>query len=340
VESNKKPMKKSLVWTIVFIIIVLILTFFSKTLYNLNLPSVSCSNATYGSLKRVFTCETVAAAKTEYDLYAPSTQKVLEVPVREGDFVEKGQPLVRLDTSGLENELLQLQLEKQQTTDAKRAFSSKAYQLATEAVDKRIEEKQAEIDGSFITAPADGYVTALTAKAGMTTNTMEPLITVGSMSGGLQVKLNVTQKQAAWFAKDDKLSVYIPILSRTYDAFVVRVKSGEVGGMMVLADISDPSGNIAADQLAEVSFTKMSGVYPLLVPISALHSDGDRDYIFKLQTVQGPLGNEYRIFKTFVRVIDRDDTNAALEAELSPDDRIVTESDKELFGGRVKLTEE
>lgn len=332
-------MKKSLVWTIVFIIVVLLLTFFSKTLYNLNLPSVSVTNPTYGSLKRVLTCETVAAAKTEYDLYAPAAQKVLEVPVKEGDLVENGQTLVLLDTAGLVNEMLQLELEKQQTTDAKRAYSSKTYQLTMDTIEKRIAQKQAEIDASVITAPADGYVTVLTARAGMTTTTTEPLATVGTVGSGLQVSLGVTQKQAAWFSKKDKLTVYIPLLNKTFDGHVSRVKSTQGGGMEVLADIDDPSGVIAADQLAEVSFTKMSGEYPLIVPISALHSDGDRDYIFKLQTAQGPLGNEYRVFKTFVRVLDRDDTNAALEAEVTYDDRIVTESDKELFGGRVKLAE-
>ena len=160
-ESNKKPMKKSLVWTIIFVVIVLLLTFFSKTLYNLNLPSVSYTNPTYGSLRRTFTCETIASAKMEYDLYAPSSQKVLEVLVREGDFVQKDQTLIRLDTTGLENEMLQLQLEEQRTKDSKRAYSSKAYKLALEAVEARIEAKQAEIDGSVITAPADGYITAL-----------------------------------------------------------------------------------------------------------------------------------------------------------------------------------
>lgn len=332
-------MKKSLVWTIVFIIIVLILTFFSKTLYNLNLPSVSVTSPTYGSLKRVLTCETIAASKTEFNLYAPSAQKVLEVLVSEGNRVQKGQPLIKLDTSGLENDMLQLQLEKQQTADAKRAYSSKTYKLAMASLEKRIAEKQTEIDSSTITAPADGYVTVLSAKVGMTANTTEPLVTVGTVENGLQVTLNVTQKQAAWFSKKDKLSVYIPILNLTFDAFVTQVKSAQNGGMEVLADVIDPSKSVAAGQLAEVSFTKMSDEYPVIVPIGALHSDGDRDYIFKLETVSGPLGNEYRIFKTFVRVLDKDDDNAALETEISSIDRIVTESDKELFGGRVKLTE-
>lgn len=338
-ESNKKPMKKSVVWTIIFVIIVLLLTFFSKTLYSLNLPSVRCTSPTYGSLMRTFTCETIASAKTEYDLYAPSMQKVLEVLVGEDDLVQKGQTLLRLDTTDLDNEMLQLKLEQQQTKDAKRAYSSAAYQLALEAVEARIAAKQAEIDGSVITAPSDGYITALAVQPGMTANTAEPLLTVGSLENGLQVTLNVTQKQATWFAKDDKLSVFIPILSRSFDAFVTQVKSAQDGSMQVLADISDPSSTIHAGQLAEVSFTKMTGQYITLVPLSALHSDGGRDYIFRIETIQGPLGEENHLSKLYVKVLDQDDTYAALETELFSSDRIVTESDRELFGGRVKLTE-
>ena len=173
----------------------------------------------------------------------------------------------------------------------------------------------------------------------MTTNTAEPLLTVGSLENGLQVTLNVTQKQATWFAKDDKLSVYVPILSRSFDAFVTQVKQAQNGGMRVLADISDPSGTIHAGQLAEVSFTKMSGQYITLVPLNALHTDGDRDYIFRIETAEGPLGDEYRLYKIYVKVLDQDDTYAALETEINFNERIVTESDQELFGGRVKLTE-
>jgi multidrug efflux pump subunit AcrA (membrane-fusion protein) len=288
----------------------------------------------------VFTCETIATAKKEYDLYAPASQKVIEVLVKEGDFVQKGQELIRLDISGLENDMLQLELERQQTLDSKRYMSSKSYNLSMEAVDKKIESKQSEIDGSIIAAPEDGYVTALLARDGMTANTAEPLVTVGTVEDGLQAALIVTQKQATWFAKDDKVSIYIPILNQTFDGFVSRVKAAQDGNMIVLADISDPSGAIHAGQLTEISFTKMSGDYLTLIPISALHSDGSRDYVFRVETVQGPLGDEYRLYKIYVRVLDQDDTNAALETELNSAERIVTESDQELFGGRVKIIED
>jgi multidrug efflux pump subunit AcrA (membrane-fusion protein) len=130
VESNRKPVKKSIVATIVFVVIALLLTFFSKTLYNMNLPSVKYANPSYGALERVFTGDTVLAAKKEYALYAPAEQRVLEVLVKEGDIVRKGEELIRLDASGLENDMLRLELEKQQVKDSKRYLSSNAYRLS------------------------------------------------------------------------------------------------------------------------------------------------------------------------------------------------------------------
>ncbi len=339
-ESNKKPMKKSLVATIVFVIIVLIFTFFSKTLYNMNLPSVKYANPTYGALKRLFTCEAVAAAKKEYALYAPCVQKVVEVLVKEGDFVQKDQVLIRLDVSGLENDLLQLELEKQQLKDSKKYLSSKTYKLSMIVLDKKINDKKAEIDGSVIIAPADGYLTALFAQTGMTANTSEPLVNLGSVEEGLQVVLNVTQKQATYFELNDRLDIYVPILNRTYEGSVRQVRAAQNGNMDVLVDLKDPLNEVQAGQLAEVSFTKMSGYYITLVPVGALHSDANRDYIFKIETVQGPLGDEYRLYKMFVRVLDQDDTNAAIDTQLYSGDRIVTESDQELFGGRIKIMED
>lgn len=222
----------------------------------------------------------------------------------------------------------------------KKSFSPEAYKLALESVDKRIETIETKIDGSVIKAPEDGYVTMLIAKTGMTAFNIEPLITVATVEDGLQVVLNVTQSQATWFAKDDKINVYIPLLNRTFDGYVSGIKSVPSGGMLVEADISDPSGDIPAGQLAKVSFTKMSEEYLTTIPLSALHNDGYQDYIYKIETVNGPLGDEYRLYKVYVRVIDQDDTNVALEVELDYNDRIVTESDQALYGGRVKLRKE
>jgi hypothetical protein len=182
-------------------------------------------------------------------------------------------------------------------------------------------------------------VTALSARAVMTANTAEPLVVLGAAEEGLQVKLAVTQRQATWFTLEDKLNVYIPILNKTVEGYVSRVTAGQDGKMDVLADLRDPSDDIRAGQLAEIDFRKMSGSYTALIPLGALHADGDRNFIFRIETAEGPLGDEYRLYKLYVRVLDQDDTNVAVAAELNGNDRIVTESDRELFGGRVKITE-
>jgi len=340
VESNKKPIKKSVVATIVFLIVVMLLTFFSKTLYNLNLPSVKLVDPTYGSLKHVLTGESIVAAKKEYDLYAPSEQKVMEVLVIAGDRVRSGDALVKLDTAVLDSAMLQLELEKQQLADSKRYLSKATYALSLNVIEQKIAAKQTQIDHSILTAPADGVVMSLTARVGMTANTAVPLITIGAIDEGLQVTLPVTPGQAAWFEEGDKLDVFIPILNQSFDALVSQVKANTGGGMSVLAVLPGSATRIRPGQLAQIQFKKMSDPYDIILPLSALHTDSDRDYVFKVETVSGPLGDEYRIYKVFVRVLDRDENYVAVAAELSSYDKVVAESDQELFGGRVKITKD
>ena len=339
-ESNKKPIKKSVVATIVFLIVVMLLTFFSKTLYSLNLPSVKLASPTSGSLEHILTSEAIIAAKKEYDLYAPSEQKVMEVLVIAGDRVKTGDVLVKLDTAVLESAMLQLQLEKQQLSDSKRYLSKATYALSLNVIEQKIISTQTEIDSSVLTAPVDGVVTLLAARVGMTANATAPLITVGALGEGLQVTFPVTQGQAAWFEEGDRLDVYIPILNQTCAGLVSQVKSNANGGMDVLATLPDTVKRILPGQLAQIQFKKMSNPYDMILPLSALHTDSGRNYIFRVETVPGPLGDEYRLYKVFVPVLDRDNNYVAVDAEFYAFSQIVVESDQELFGGRVKVTKD
>ena len=337
-ESNKKPMKKSVVATIIFLIVVMLLTFFSKTLYNLNLPSVKLATPISGSLEHVLSGEAIISAKQEYDLYAPSEQRVLDVLVVEGDRIKIGDALIKLDTTVLESAMMQLQLEKQQLSDSKRYISKASYALSLQIIEQKIADMQSKIDNSILTAPVDGVVTSLAARVGMTANATTPLITIGALDEGLQVTLPVTQGQAAWFEEGDKLNVYIPILNQSCDAQVRQVKANANGGMDVLAVLNDSSAMIQPGQLAKVQFKKMSNPYEVILPLSALHTESGRNFVFRVEILKDPLGDEYRLYKVFVPVLDQDSKYVAVDAEFYADSQIVIESDQELFGGRVKVT--
>lgn len=88
-----------------FIIIILFLTFFSKTINNFMLPQVDVINPLGGSLVRKIDGHGVIKAKDSYEFYTNSSIKVLSVNVKPGQLVKKGQMIMVLDKKELEKKL-------------------------------------------------------------------------------------------------------------------------------------------------------------------------------------------------------------------------------------------
>jgi len=85
----------------------------------------------------------------------------------------------------------------------------------------------------------------------------------------------------------------------------------------------------------EVVYT--SQMYDYVVPRKALHDDGG-NFIYVLEEKNGILGTELSVRSLTVRLLDKNDDNAAVEDELLTGDmKIVTESDKELSNGAAVM---
>lgn len=89
----------------IFTAVMLFLTFFSKTLNNFLLPKVTCETPSGGALIKQVKAEGKVEAK-KYDVfYAPEGIEILDVAVKTGDPVSKGQILMKLDVSQFESQL-------------------------------------------------------------------------------------------------------------------------------------------------------------------------------------------------------------------------------------------
>lgn len=82
---------------IIFLVIMLVLTFFSNTIMNYSLPEVAAQYVSSGSLsEQIRGTATVEAAET-YNVKINDTRVVKTVEVKQGDTVEKGQVLITLE---------------------------------------------------------------------------------------------------------------------------------------------------------------------------------------------------------------------------------------------------
>lgn len=98
---SDKIEKRSREWVktaaIVFLIIMLVLTFFSNTIMNYSLPEVEMQSIYSGTIVAKVRGTGTVVAKDPYHIKATESRKIASVAVSNGDFVEKGAPLFYFD---------------------------------------------------------------------------------------------------------------------------------------------------------------------------------------------------------------------------------------------------
>ena len=93
-KKNKREIIKNI--AIVFLVIMLILTFFSNTIMNRTLPEVSTQSVTSGSVTTQVRGEGVVEAESPYNLVIDETRKVKGIAKHVGDHVEIGDVIYTL----------------------------------------------------------------------------------------------------------------------------------------------------------------------------------------------------------------------------------------------------
>lgn len=83
--------------TIAFIIFVLFFMFFSKTLYNLSLPNISVIEPMEGTIKNVIEAKEKINISDTQKIYSNISGKILNVYVKEGESIKKGDLIVDIE---------------------------------------------------------------------------------------------------------------------------------------------------------------------------------------------------------------------------------------------------
>ena len=140
-KNNKKDIIKNLL--IIFLIAMLLLTFFSNTIMNRSLPEVSTQYTQYKQINDRIRASATVTANQDYNITADETREIAEVLIHKGDRVERGQVILKL----VENESSAL-------SDARQALNQLLIQKAqklmgTEGtkddIDYQIEQKREAI---------------------------------------------------------------------------------------------------------------------------------------------------------------------------------------------------
>jgi HlyD family secretion protein len=141
--------------TLIFLTVMLLLTFFSNTINNFSLPKVTYEAPASGALIKEVTGAGYVEVKTVYDLYVRIGMKVTGVMVKVGDAVKQGQTLLTLDTTDIENQLrdeqdkyAQKKLALEKLTEAGSPANLLNLDKAVQSARQNLEKAQRNYDGS------------------------------------------------------------------------------------------------------------------------------------------------------------------------------------------------
>lgn len=96
-ETTNKRKERIKTILIIFLVILLVLTFFSNTIQNYSLPIVAAQYASYGTVTETVRCSGIVSANQNYDVVAEGTRTVDKVEVKAGDEVREGDVLFVLE---------------------------------------------------------------------------------------------------------------------------------------------------------------------------------------------------------------------------------------------------
>ena len=210
-----------------------------------------------------------------------------------------------------------------------------------------LEEKQLAVDelqkvmdvNGKITAPSDGLITKVNVTTGETT-TEDTAIRISDQSAGYKFTATLDKASAKYLSKDDKVTLDLGN-GTTVEGLTVQSMdvSAEDKNSYELT-VSIPAKVKKLGSIATLKVEKASKKYDTCVPLGALHSDGDKYYVYVINEKDTILGTETAVDKVQVDILDKNNEQAAIEGSFSWGQQFVLTSSKTLRNGdRVRLVE-
>lgn len=277
----------------VFVGIVLLLTFFSKSIYNYQLPVVSVAVPKQGKLK--FTVENsgeVSYSNME-SVYADIDGRVKEILVQSGDEVEKGQCLMKFEAAGA-GELYEIVAEKDGI-------------ITSVGVNK----------GMYVSSMQNTILYGIAEKSEEWTVTV--FVT--------EEQLAYVDEESAVNVQVTDLNKNFNGNVRSVVSYADQNKTGYQAEIMITSDNQEIAG-----KKAKVTIEKESEQYDTIIPAAALRKDSLGYYVLVLKEEDSVLGNGYAAYRMSVDLLNSDEEYCAVRG-LPTDETVITASTSVISGG-------
>jgi hypothetical protein len=352
-DTNKKRNLKIYKIALAFVVIILFLTYFSKSINDSLLTKVTAVSPMQGSLADRYQCTGTVIYKNTDKIFSRGNWIVKKVNVIVNQNIKKGDVMAIIDNSNIliEQKKLMLDMTKLQgdITNLKKSNADKNV-LAEKEEELSIAKLQYDSFSNGVTnsgeiiASKDCKVSAVNIENGSEVESNQILFETVDISPKYSIVSELSSDEAVNYNIGDSIKAII----KTRKSNMAEEKKNKDNSLSLDLNVSNKQYlkdkniyNISADidsnevsleqgQSVIVSLSKTSKSYQCIVPKKCLSEESGQSYIYVISSRDGILGKELYVKKHSVEVIDSNDYNCAINLDINDFSKVVLDSSKPL----------
>lgn len=213
---------------------------------------------------------------------------------------------------------------------------AKAQQTLADEQKKYDEQLRIAGNDGIITAPVDGEVVSLAVKVGEHAPTNKAALMLAPLAGQLELRVTVSEEDAGELAVGDEAEVTVNGQTSRERVASITASTDASGKYEVCLVLDASLGR--AGMNGKMTVRKRTAQYDTLIPYSALRKDNTGNFVYVLTERDGALGMQTAATRYDVLVLDEDGTRCAVQGGVSPRDRLIVRSDRDIAAGdRVRI---
>lgn len=220
-------------------------------------------------------------------------------------------------------------------TKANNVTSLEKYLDAISEAEEKVDELTENAEGTTITAPISGTISAINVTAGNETSAAVPVVVMQREGQGFTLKYSAENDVAKRLSVGDVGSL---VNAWRYDDVTVTLASiqpdPDTRGQNKLLTFN-VTGSVVAGQSLSFTVGQKSANYNFIVPNSAVREDNNGKFILIVVSKGSPLGTRYTASRVDVQVIASDETQSAVSGALSGYEFVITTSTKPVEAGNL-----
>lgn len=250
-----------------------------------------------GSIESVLRSSTNLEAEETVAVYAQAAERVADLLVEEGDTVQRGQVLVRLQADAQRTELAKAQgqlaraqreFNRQQRLWEEKLISEQAYNDAAhelEQVQLQVDEAELQLSYTVVRAPITGTVTRRAVNLGDQIGTSQLLFELVDFDT-IVARIFVPEKELVHLSRGQTARIVAPALGGA--EFMGRVErlspivDPQSGTVKVTVGIPGRTQNLRPGLYVDVSLVTDTRDQVVLVPKKALVYDQDQVFVYRI----------------------------------------------------------